>query len=98
MHRAGLEPATLRLKAGGSTFELSVRIFYSAPGGTRTPNRLFRRELLCSIELPVRHVLKHRFLLEFVSMLFLSDAPGRGRTCTRPGKNRELCLLSYECD
>ena len=43
MHRAGLEPATLRLKASGSTFELSVP---NAPGGTRTLSRLFRRELL----------------------------------------------------
>jgi hypothetical protein len=43
MHRAGLEPATLRLKAGGSAVELSV---LTAPGGIRTLSRLFRRELL----------------------------------------------------
>ncbi len=54
MHRAGVEPATLRLKAGGSV-RLSYRCVRThacartetAPGGIRTLNRLFRRELLC---------------------------------------------------
>src|SRR5213075_3252580 len=56
LHRAGFEPASLRLKVGGSAVELSVRIVRSAPGGIRTPSRLFRRELLLSVELPVRHL------------------------------------------
>jgi hypothetical protein len=64
MHRAGVEPATFRLKAGSSA-ELSYRCA-DAPGGIRTPNKLFRRELLCSVELPVRQCLKHRFRLSSI--------------------------------
>ena len=56
LHRAGFEPASVRLKAGGSAVELSVRRkrrakqgarrVPCAPGGIRTPSRLLRRELL----------------------------------------------------
>jgi hypothetical protein len=64
MHRAGVEPATRRLKAGCSAFELPVlccaagrrlaRRTRHAPGGIRTLSRLLRRQLLVPIELPVR--------------------------------------------
>ena len=91
MHRAGVEPATLRLKIGGSA-GLSYRCAY-APGGIRTPNQLLRRELLLSVELPARlHTSAAVSSSRSQTTLLLpsTDAPGRTRTCSLPGVGRRL--------
>src|SRR6185503_1884428 len=51
LHRAGVEPASLRLKGDGSAIELPVLLpqLRNAPGGTRTHSPLLRREPLCSV-------------------------------------------------
>jgi hypothetical protein len=106
MHRAGLEPASLWLKARCSTVELSVPLAEpkrgagrNAPGGIRTPNRLLRRQLLWSVELPARRPIVAPFSPGFhdrsprtqYAALNTSHAPGRGRTCNPPVKSRQLC-------
>lgn len=110
LHRAGFEPATLRLKAGGSAVELSVPAhgtpYATAPGRNRTSNRLFRREPLWSVELPTRQVPPHRFLLSNMTG-FLSTQhsalstppmhPAGVEPATLRLRAESSARLSYEC-
>lgn len=85
-----------RLKAGGSAIELSV--LFSAPGGTRTPSRLFRRELLL-FPLSYRCIayVHLRFVPLFMSHLNYDHALGRARTFIRRLRRPGLIHLSYQC-
>ena len=110
MHRAGVEPATRRLKAGCSAFELPVRDRAWAPPGV--PHASVHREGFepsadclegsCSFRLSFRCV--GRFPrapfpsgLHGSRLLRSASAPGRSRTYNLPLKRRWLCRLSYEC-
>jgi hypothetical protein len=98
MHRAGLEPASLRLKGGGSAVELSVR--RALPGraargmhreGFEPPAVSLEGSRSDSVELPVPLYSMHRFLL--VSMVALPPVHHstfviqHSLPCTRQGSN-----------
>jgi hypothetical protein len=99
MHRAGLEPASLRLKIGGSPFELPVllgdtiathREGFEAPADSL--------EESCSSDRAAgAYRFEHRFLLQSMTNSYSINAPGRTRTCIFPLKKRGLCQLSDEC-
>src|SRR5688572_8495849 len=85
MHRAGLEPATLRLKAGGSAIELSVRPRRRAWAHVRGMHRegfeppTDSLEESCSAPLSYRRVsfIRRRFLLGSIVVPSFSDTQFR---------------------
>ena len=92
MHRAGLEPATVRLKAGGSAVELSVRhttsrVVHMHREGFETPADALEGRCSCPVELPVRgQFVPHRFLL-VANMSHVPFDPIRNSQCTRQESN-----------
>jgi hypothetical protein len=99
MHRAGFEPASLRLKIGGSPFKLPVRcgntIAMHREGFEPPADSL---EESCSSDRAAgAYRFEHRFLLQSMTDSYSTSAPGRTRTCISPLKKRGLCQLSDEC-
>jgi hypothetical protein len=102
MHRAGLEPATPRLKAGGSAIELSVRQRHEAamhregfepPADSLEESRSSNRAAGAPLhEAPFSSAIHDSLLSSYAS------APGRIRTCIIPLKRRGLGHLSDECN
>jgi hypothetical protein len=90
LHRAGLEPASDRLKAGGSAVELSVRRRLSRASSRAAPHAhregfeppTHSLEGSCSVPLSYRRVALcgHRFLLSIMTRLGF-------RQCTRQDSN-----------
>lgn len=112
MHRAGLEPATLRLKAGGSAIELSVprarrvTVVSMHREGFEPPADALEGRCSCPVELPVRRQLvPHRFLLavnmshaSFRSYYIQPVHPAGVEPATFRLRAGGSAALSYECN